>query len=230
VDLMAIWVKSRRLQRPTRAKGNAHVDRDRSHFAAAVFGRVLSRTGVSGPSRIEGYAIISADGMIADANRQIPDALKIEADQKFFHGSLERAVASVHGRHSHEGGPHAARRHRLIVTRKIAAVARDPSQPKALLWNPQGASLEQAWLALGAPDGMLGVIGGTDVYQLFLEIGYDAFHLTRVPVIRLPGGRPVFPEIPDRTPEDVLASHRLRPGPQLMLDQAAGVTLVTWAR
>ena len=30
-----------------------------------------------GPSRIEGYAIISADGMIADAAGEMPDALKI---------------------------------------------------------------------------------------------------------------------------------------------------------
>ncbi len=35
------------------------------------------------PSRIEAFAIISADGMIADAAGHMPDALKIEADQKF---------------------------------------------------------------------------------------------------------------------------------------------------
>jgi hypothetical protein len=31
----------------------------------------------------------------------------------------------------------------------------------------------------GAPDGALAVIGGTDVFGLFLEIGYDSFHLSR---------------------------------------------------
>ena len=61
-----------------------------------------------GPSRIEAYAIVSADGMLADANRRIPDSLKVEADQKFFHSALDRAAAVVHGRHSHEGGPDAA--------------------------------------------------------------------------------------------------------------------------
>ena len=61
-----------------------------------------------GPNRIEGYAIVSADGMLADANRRIPESLKVEADQKFFHGALDRAAAVVHGRHSHEGGPKAA--------------------------------------------------------------------------------------------------------------------------
>jgi hypothetical protein len=69
------------------------------------------------------------------------------------------------------------------------------------------------------------------VYGLFLDIGYDAYHLTRAAAVRLPGGRPVFPEIgPDRSPEDVMASRGLKPGPQEVLDRAAGVTLVAWRR
>ena len=61
-----------------------------------------------GPSCIEAYAIISADGMIADAAGHMPDALKIEADQAFFQAGLDRAAVIVHGRNSNEGGPHAA--------------------------------------------------------------------------------------------------------------------------
>src|SRR6266850_8393210 len=100
------------------------------------------------PIRIAGYAIVSADGMLADANRRIPDSLKVEADQKFFHGALDRAAAVVHGRHSHEGGPDAARRHRLIVTSKVAALSPAPTRPNAWLWNPKGASLDEAWARL----------------------------------------------------------------------------------
>jgi dihydrofolate reductase len=184
-----------------------------------------------GPKGIEGYAIVSADGMLADADRRIPDGLKVEADQDFFHRALEQAAAVVHGRHSHEGGPSAQNRHRLIVTSRVDALAPDPSVPKALLWNPKGASLAEAWARLGAPPGLLAVIGGPEVYGLFLAIGYDAFHLSRAAQVRIPGGRPVFPGIgPDRTPEDVLASHGLKAGPQRVLDAAAGVTLVTWRR
>ncbi len=183
------------------------------------------------PTSIEGYAIVSADGMLADANRRIPESMQVEADQKFFHGALDQAAAVVHGRHSHEGGPRAAQRHRLVVTRRVPALAPDRSRPKSLLWNPQGATLEEAWAELGAPTGPLAVIGGPYVYEHFLQVGYDAFHLSHAPHARLPGGRPVFPEIgPDRTPDDVLASRGLRPGPQQVLDQAAGVTLVTWRR
>jgi hypothetical protein len=182
------------------------------------------------PTRIEGFAIVSGDGMLADANRHIPPALVVAADQKFFHDSLEHAAVVVHGRHSHEGGPRADTRCRLVVTRQVPALAPHPTLPKALLWNPIGASLTEAWARLGAPDGMLAVIGAGDVNEMFLD-RFDAFHLSRVAGIRLPGGVPVFPEIgPNRTPEDVLAQHGLKPGPERVLDAAAGATLVTWTR
>jgi dihydrofolate reductase len=183
------------------------------------------------PTSIEGYAIISADGMLADANRRIPQSMQVEADQKFFHGALDEAAIVVHGAHSHEGGPRAAQRHRLVMTRRVPALAPDPARTKSLLWNPKGATLEEAWAKLGAPSGVLAVIGGPEVYEHFLDVGYDAFHLSHAPRARLPGGRPVFPEIgPDRTPDDVLASRGLKPDPQRVLDQTAGVTLVTWRR
>ncbi|HEY7665414.1 MAG TPA: dihydrofolate reductase [Xanthobacteraceae bacterium] len=183
------------------------------------------------PSRIEGFAIISADGMIADASGHMPAALRIAPDQEFFYAALGHAAAVVHGRYSHEGGAAAAGRHRLIVTRRVSALAPDTMHPMALLWNPVGASFAQAWRALGASDGMLAVIGGTDVYSLFWQLGYDAFHLTRAAQVRLPGGRPVFRELTgDRTPDSVLASYGLRPAETRVLEASAGVTLVTWRR
>ena len=180
------------------------------------------------PSRIEGYAIISADGMIADAAGVQPPGLMVKADQGFFHRGLDRAAAVAHGKHSAEGGADGASRKRLILTRSIPSLAPHPQIARALLWNPAGASLEQAWQALDAGDGILAVIGGTDTFGLFLEIGYDAFHLTRAHRARLPGGRPVFPGVPGRTPEEMLAGHGLKPGPTEVLDAAADVTMVTW--
>jgi len=185
-----------------------------------------------GPTSIEGYAIISADGMIADANRRIPAAMVVKADQDFFQDSLDQAAVLVHGRHSHEGGgARAEKRRRLVVTTRVDALADDATYPHALLWNPTGIPLAQAWTRLGAPDGMLAVIGGPEVYEMFLATGYDKFHLSQAPRVRIPGGRPAFPEIgPGRTVEDVLASHGLKPGARRVLDAAAAVTLVTWAR
>lgn len=84
---------------------------------------------------------------------------------------------------------------------------------------------------LGAPGGSLAVIGGTGVFGLFLEIGYDSFHLSRAKNLRLPGGRPLFPKLePEITPEEILATHGLKPGMEQVLDAIAGVTLVTWVR
>ena len=91
--------------------------------------------------RIEGYVIVSADGMIADANGVMPTSIRNDADQHFFQDGLDHAAALVHGRHSHEGGPRAARRKRLVVSRQVAAVEPDLDYPNALLWNPTGATL-----------------------------------------------------------------------------------------
>ncbi len=181
------------------------------------------------PRRIEGYAIVSVDGMIANAAGIMPDELKFEADQRFFEHGLDGVQAVVHGRHSHEQQPHSHLRCRLILTRQIPTVAPDPSNQKALFWNPAGASFEEALAALQAPDGSVAIIGGTDVFGMFLP-RYDIFYLTRAPNVRLPGGRGIFPQVPQHTPEEILASHGLRPGTPQVLDAASGLTVVGWHR
>jgi dihydrofolate reductase len=180
--------------------------------------------------RIEGYVIVSTEGMIADAKGVMPAAIRNDADQKFFQGALDQAAVVVHGRHSHEGGPRAAQRKRLVLTRQVADIAPDPSHPNSLLWNPVGAPLEQALAEIGVGDGPIAIIGGTDVFSMFLP-RYDAFHLSRAADAKIPGGRPVFAAVgPNASPEDVLMQHGLKPGPRRDLDPAAGVSLVTWQR
>jgi hypothetical protein len=41
--------------------------------------------------RIEGYVIVSADGMLANADRVMPEELKFEGDKRFFTAALDRA-------------------------------------------------------------------------------------------------------------------------------------------
>jgi dihydrofolate reductase len=178
--------------------------------------------------RIEGHAIISADGMLADAQGVMPQSLLIEADQRLFHRALDAAAAVVHGRNSHEQ-PMSPQRRRLIVTRRVPAFAPHRQIENAVLWNPAGASFEEACRALAIDAGTVAVIGGTEIYGMFLD-RYDAFHLSRAAGVRLPGGRPVFPQVPAQTPEQVLASHGLAPGACETLDATAGVTLVRWER
>ena len=181
-----------------------------------------------GPRRVEGFVIVSSDGMIAQADGAMPLAIRNDADQEFFQAALDRVAVVVHGRHSHEGGPRAAARKRIILTRRTAAIAPDPDHPHSVLWNPAGAPLKAAIAALGAGDGTIAIIGGTEVFSMFLP-RYDAFHLSRAARAEIPGGLPVFEGVgPYATPEDVLARHGLKPGSPRVLDAAAGVTLVTW--
>src|ERR1700730_13369464 len=96
------------------------------------------------PRRIEGYAIVSEDGMLANAAGVMPDQLKFDADQQFFERGLDGVDVVVHGRHSHEQQQHSKLRRRLILTRPVPATAPDPSNEKARFWNPGGASFDQA--------------------------------------------------------------------------------------
>jgi hypothetical protein len=109
----------------------------------------------------------------------------------------------------------------------VRGVSRDPQQARTVLWNPAGAPLDDAWDLLGLSGGSLAVIGGTEVFGLFLD-RYDAFHLSVAARVQLPGGRPVFPGIPPGTPEQALRRHGLNPGPARILDAAAGLTMTTW--
>jgi hypothetical protein len=181
------------------------------------------------PKKIEGFAIVSADGMLANAQGVMPDGLKFDADQKFFRAGLDRCDAAVHGRHSHEQQPNSPSRARIWVTARVEAIEVEPVEPKVILWNPAGATFEQAWDALGIPNGALGVVGGTTVFGMFLPL-YTAFHLSRAPGVKLPGGRPVFPGVPSQTPEQILAKAGLREGKMIVLDKTQNVTVTEWRR
>jgi dihydrofolate reductase len=180
--------------------------------------------------RIEGYAIVSVEGMIADAQGDFRPALKNAADQRFFRAALDSAAAVALGRITHERENNLGRR-RLVLTHGVASLQPDPRDPLALLWNPAGATFEAARRTLGLRQGSLAVIGGTDVFATFLEIGYDAFHLSRATKVHVPNGRPLFPGVgTEATPEDKLKAAGLKIGPMRLLDPSAGVTLTTWTR
>jgi hypothetical protein len=167
--------------------------------------------------------------MLADAAGAMPAALKFPADQRFFEAELDRADVLVHGRRSEEHQRNSPRRRRLIATHRVDALAPNPDNRLALLWNPAGASLETALAALGVERATVAVLGATHVFGLFLD-RYDAFHLTRAPGVRLPGGRPVFPGVPERTPEALLLEHGLSCAERQVLDAAANLMVAHWRR
>ena len=179
--------------------------------------------------RIEGYVIVSADGMLADASNVMPDELKFEGDKTFFTNALDRADLIVHGRNSFEDQPNSPRRKRIILTRQVESLSPDPANPKATLWNPAGASFEAACRGAGVDAGIVAVIGGPVVFDMFMD-RYDVFWLSSAPHVRLPGGEPCFPGVPARTPQEVLAAHGLRPGDVQRLDAVHDVTVAPWRR
>jgi hypothetical protein len=179
--------------------------------------------------RIEGYVIVSADGMLADARNVMPDELKFEGDKAFFTAALDRADLILHGRNSYEDQPNSPRRRRIILTRKVEAIALDPANPKATLWNPSGASFEAACHHAGVDSGTVAVIGGPGVFGMFMD-RYDVFWLSVAPRVQLPDGEPCFPGVPARSPQDILAAHGMHAGKPQMLDAADEVSVTPWRR
>jgi hypothetical protein len=179
--------------------------------------------------RYEGYAIASADGMIADASGHMPQALINRADQRLLAEALDRAAVLVHGRHSHEGEGNSARRRRVVVTGRTATIAADRDAPHAVLWNPLGAPFAAACAALGVDGGLAAILGGPQVYALFLTRGYAAFHLSRIASVTVPGGLPVFGR-DGRPVEEALAAAGLKAEPPRWLDQGAAVSVTTWRK
>jgi hypothetical protein len=181
------------------------------------------------PLQVEGFAIVSDEGMIADERGVMPASLHVEADERFFFGRLAEAALIVHGRNSREHFAGTRDRPRLIATRRVATVAPMEGEPRALLWNPAGLPFEAAVEELGVREGMAAVLGGPGIYGLFLP-RYDTFNLSHAGRVRLPGGLGVFPEVPERTPEAVLEAVGLALAERRVLDPATGVTVAIWRR
>jgi dihydrofolate reductase len=178
--------------------------------------------------RIEGHAIVSVDGRIAGADGRTPPGLRNDADWARFQSALDAVAVVVVGRLAHEHNPNTAHRNRLVVSSSAKGIER---RTDAWWWNPAAASLADALKAAAPNGGTVAVPGGRRVFDLFLEIGYDAFHLVRVAGVKIDSGIPLFSGVNFETlPEEILAQAGLAPEEPEILDQAAGVTLVTWRR
>lgn len=175
--------------------------------------------------RIEGHAIVSADGMIADAAGAMPRALRNDADWQRFHAALDDAVLVVLGRLGHERHPNPGRR-RLVLTGSVARLSPAPDDPLTSVWNPAGADIGDALGELGIAAGLVAVTGGTSVFDHFAGF-YDGFALSEVHDLVLPSGRPCFSA---GHPRVALAANGLRPMRAELIDPAAGVTLTRWRR
>src|SRR5436190_9143364 len=141
-----------------------------------------------GPYAIHGYAIVSADDRIAGPDGRMPRELHSDADWALFQAALDRAAVTVIGRLGHEQTPNNLGRNRLVLSSSARAIER---RADATWWNPAEATALAALNAVAPGGGLAVVVGGRRVFDLFLEFGFDEFHLTRMPHVLMPGGIPV---------------------------------------
>ena len=172
--------------------------------------------------QIIGHAIVSVDGKIAAADGSMPAELRNDADWRRFQAQLDQSDIVVLGRKGHERFPNPGRR-RLVATSSVVALAVDPKDTRATLWNPAGMGFPEAAQALGLGDRTVAVAG---VFDLFAHL-FTAFDLAENQTLLLPEGLPCFSI---GHPRLVLATKGLRLKAWEMLDVAASVTLTSWER
>lgn len=170
----------------------------------------------------EGHAIVSADGMIADAAGNVPAGLRNAADWHQYQAALDAAVLTVTGRRGHEANPNRGRR-RLVLTRSVARLAADPHDPRATFWNPAGLGFTGALEELGIDAGTVAITGAFAHFRPHLT----AFLLSEAHGLVLRGGTPCFA---DGHPRAVLAADGLSPASVTLIDPAAMVTSTRWQR
>jgi hypothetical protein len=179
---------------------------------------------------IEGFAIVSSDGMLAGADGLMPNSLKFEVDQDFLDKSLDAATLLIHGRKSHEAQPNSSKRRRLLTTRCVGRFSPTPVEPNVWLWNPAATPFEEVCATLGVDSGIVAVLGGTAVYDMFL-LSYAKFHLCRACAVELPGGVPVLSAVDKGyPPEQVFCAAGLELLEQVTLDADKALRHQTWVR
>ena len=178
------------------------------------------------PVKIAGYAIVSDDNRIAGPDGLVPPSLRNEKDWEYYQGALARSDLIVFGRRSHEAEPNERGDLRLVVSREAAGLEQ---RPDAWWWDPARVKWTEVVSRLLPRGGDVAAPGGQIVFDLFLELGYDAFHLTRAHGVKLPGGRAVFSACDNGlSAETVLARAGLRLSEKIALDPQHSVEMNVW--
>ena len=176
--------------------------------------------------RFVGHAIISADSKIANSDGVMPSELAHPADREQFQAALDEATLIVLGRRSHESVPNRRGRKRLIMSRSVNSAEQ---RRDGWWWNPVGMPLQDALAAVAPGGGTIAIPGGRGVFDYFLTVGFDAFHLSRNALVTLPGGVAIFGEsVSGTSAEQVLRGAGLHPGKTKILDSEEYVSMTVW--
>jgi hypothetical protein len=175
---------------------------------------------------IHGYAIVCRGDCIADAQNRLPPSLMNDADWQYFQAELDLAAVVVLGRASHEATPNVKSRRRLVLSRQVSGLC---EKADGWWWNPQQIPWADVTDTLKLHGQRIAVPGGQVAFDLFLRIGFAAFHLSRAEKVTLQGGRKVFSGVgPGQTAEHILQSVGLRPDAKQTIDAAAHVALTVF--
>ena len=178
------------------------------------------------PVRIAGYAIVSDDDKIAGADGLLPSSLRNEKDWDYYQRALARSDLVVFGHRSHELEPNVRRDPRLVISRGPTGLEQ---RADGYWWNPARIGWPEVAQKLLPRGGEVAVPGGKGVFDLFLIIGFDAFHLSRAHGVMLPGGTSIFSACEaGLSAETVLAKAGLRLGKTIPLDPEHGVEMEVW--
>jgi hypothetical protein len=177
---------------------------------------------------ITGYAIVSDDDKIAGADGLTPAALRNEKDWELYQRAQELADLVVFARRSHELEPNIHGTPRLVVSREAAGLEQ---RPDSWWWDPRRTTWEEVAARLLPTGGVVAVGGGQVVFDLFLAIGFDGFHLSRAHGVTLPGGRSVFSASDAGvSAATMLERHGLKLSERIALDPVHGVEMTVWRR
>jgi len=177
---------------------------------------------------IHGYAIVSDDDKIADAAGEVPPSLRNDKEFAAYQRALAESDLVVFARKSHENEPETHGRPRMVVSREAKGLE---TRAGAWWWNPFNIGWPEVVAIVLPQGGHVAAPGGQGVFDLFLGIGYDVFHLARARGVLLPGGRALFSACETgMSAEDVLSDHGLRQSERIEIDPAPRVEMNIWRR
>lgn len=180
----------------------------------------------SRPIEIAGYAIVSDDDRIAGSDGLVPASLRNEKDWDYYQRALARSDLVVFGHRSHDAEPNVRGDRRLVISSTAAGLEQ---RADGWWWSPARTSWPEVAKKLLPFGGDVAAPGGQAVFDLFLKVGFDAFHLSRAHGVKLPGGRALFSACDaGHSAEAVLAGAGLRVSERIALDPQNGVEMNVW--
>jgi hypothetical protein len=178
------------------------------------------------PVEIHGYAIVSDDDKIADEHGEVPPSLRNEKEFAEYQRALAQSDLVVFARKSHENEPETHGRPRMVVSREAKGLE---TRADVWWWNPADIDWAQVVAKVLPRGGQVAAPGGQGVFDLFLGVGYDVFHLSRARGIKLPRGRAIFSACGEgKTAEDVLRGHGLLRVARVEIDPEKRVEMNIW--